>query len=162
MHLLGYFIFNYFHAIIFSMAVTYNYSWEQGSDLVIALVYKAGPEGSAVPVNLTNYSFRMDIVAPNKKVLTVLNDKLINDTDPFTSGNQSDSNYEVTLGNDGSIQITLSRALTLPGGVFYKYLNAQDEINSFKYDMFLRDSTGYQRKVMEGNITLNKSVTMWV
>lgn len=144
------------------MAATYNYEWNQGEDLLIALVYKSGPVGEAVPVDLNLYSFRMDIVAPDGKVLTVANDDAIADADPYTPGNQPDSSpYEVTMDNAGNIRIDLSRALTLPGGTFYKYLNANPAVKTFSYDMFLRDNNGKQKKIMAGTITIERSVTHW-
>lgn len=143
------------------MAATYNYEWNQGEDLLIALVYKSGPVGSAEPVDLNLYSFRMDIVAPDGKVLTVSNDDTISDTDPYTPGAQEDSTYEVTMNNLGEIRIDLSRALTLPGGAFYKYLTANPAVKNFSYDMFLRDNNGKQKKIMAGTITIERSVTHW-
>lgn len=143
------------------MAATYNYEWNQGEDLLIALVYKSGPVGSAEPVDLNLYSFRMDIVAPNGKVLSVVNDDTIPDADPYEAGAQEDAAYEVTMNNLGEIRIDLSRALTLPGGAFYKYLNANPAVKTFSYDMFLRDNNGKQKKIMAGTITIERSVTHW-
>jgi hypothetical protein len=143
------------------MAATYNYEWNQGEDFLIALVYKSGPVGSAEPVDLNLYSFRMDIVAPNGKVLSVVNDETIADTDPYVAGAQEDATYEVTMNNLGEIRIDLSRALTLPGGAFYKYLNANPSVKTFSYDMFLRDNNGKQKKIMAGTITIERSVTHW-
>lgn len=143
------------------MAVTHNYAWNQGEDFLISLVYKSGPTGSAEPVDLTQYSFRMDIVAPDGKVLSVLNDKAIADTDPYTDGAQADDTFEVVLGADGEIRVELSRALTLPGGAFYKYITANPVVKVFSYDMFLRDYDNNQKKVMAGTITIERSVTHW-
>lgn len=145
------------------MAASIDYEWEQGDDLTITLTYKAGPAGATVPVDLTTYKFRMDIVAPDGKVLTVLNDEAIVDTDPFTAGNQGDSaNFEVTMDAVGGIVITLSRLNTLPGGVLYNYITANPKQSTFSYDMFLRNAANKQTKILEGSITINKSVTMWV
>lgn len=144
------------------MAASVNYEWEQGDDLTIALVYKAGPEGATVPVDLTTYKFRMDVVAPDGKVLTVLNDEAITDTDPFTAGSQADNTFEVTMDAVGGIVITLSRANTLPGGVFWQYITAASNQRVFSYDMFLRNAANKQTKILQGTITINKSVTMWV
>lgn len=144
------------------MAATYNYEWNQGEDLLIALVYKSGPIGESTPVDLTLYSFRMDIVAPDGKVLTIANDDNIVDSDPYTVGDQDDSVYEVTMDNAGEIRIDLSRSLTLPGGAFYKYISANPSIRTFSYDMFLRDFNGKQKKIMGGTITIERSVTHWL
>ena len=146
------------------MTATQDYSWEQGEDLAINLVYKSGPPGEATPVDLTSYSFRMDIVAPNGKTLTVLNDETITDTDPYTPGSQADSTpYEVTMTAIGEIIINLARSLTLPPtGALFPYINANPATTSFSYDMFLRDATGKQTKILKGNITVSKSVTLWL
>lgn len=147
------------------MATTYNYEWNQGEDLLIALVYKSGPVGSSEPVDLNLYSFRMDIVGPDGAVLTVANDKEISDVDPYVTGDQTDTSpYEVNLNAGdviGSIRIDLSRGLTLPGGPFYKYINANPPVRVFSYDMFLRDNNGKQKKLMQGTITIERSVTHW-
>lgn len=144
------------------MAAVHNFELEQGEDLVIAFVYKTGPEGESVPVNLTSYDFRMDIVAPDGKVLTVLNEEAIEDTDPYVVGAQPDNGFEVTLGATGEVRITLSRALTLPGGVMFKYINANPSVRVFTYDMFLRDNMDMQKKIMGGTITVQGSVTHWL
>ena len=144
------------------MAATKNFEWNQGEDFLIALVYKSGPVGAAVPVDLNLYSFRMDIVAPDGKVLTVINDDIIADTDPYEEGAQEDTSYEVTMSDEGEIRIDLSRALTLPGGAFYKYIAASPPVRTFSYDMFLRDNNGKQKKIMAGTITIERSVTHWV
>lgn len=144
------------------MDSTYDYEWEQGDDLTISLVYKAGPAGATVPVDLTAYKFRMDIVAPDGKVMSVLNDEAIADVDPFTAGALADLTYEVVMDALGNIIITLSRTITLPDGALYPYITANPNQNVFAYDMFLRDGTGKQTKILEGDISINKSVTMWV
>lgn len=151
------------------MAATYNYEWNQGEDLLISLVYKSGPVGSAEPVDLNLYSFRMDIVAPDGKVLTVANDQAITDTNMHDSVVTADNEFEVTLnapdklGNPviGSIMVELSRSLTLPGGAFYKYLTANPAVKAFSYDMFLRDNKDKQKKILAGTITIERSVTHW-
>jgi hypothetical protein len=144
------------------MAASVDYEWDQGADLTINLVYKAGPEGATVAVDLTAYKFRMDIIAPDGKVLTVLNDEALTDTDPFIAGSQADSTFEVTMTALGGIVITLSRALTLPGGAFFQYINANPSKNEFSYDMFLRNASNVQTKILEGTISINKSLTLWV
>lgn len=128
----------------------------------MALVYKAGPVGSAVPVDLSAYAFRMDIVAADGSVLVVANDEAIADTDPFAAGAQADNQYEVTMNSVGEIQVTLNRSLTLPGGKFYKYLSAQTPVSTFSYDMMLRDTfANFQTKILEGTIVISESVTLW-
>ena len=144
------------------MAASMDYEWEQGDDLTISLVYKAGPEGATVPVDLTGYKFRMDIVAADGSVVSVLNDEAITDTDPFITGAQADNTFEVTMDAVGGIVITLTRAMTLPGGALFKYITANPKQNIFTYDMFLRSGANKQTKILEGTITINKSVTMWL
>lgn len=144
------------------MAASIDYTWEQGDDLTISLVYKTGPEGATVPVDLTGYKFRMDIVAPDGKVVSVLNDEAIADTDPYIAGAQADNSFEVTMDASGNIVISLSRAMTLPGGSLYDYITANPQQNVFAYDMFLRNGSNKQTKILEGSISINKSVTMWV
>lgn len=144
------------------MAVTYDFNWAQGEDKILALTYKSGPVGESAPVDLGNHKLRMDIVAPNGKVLTVANDEEIADHDPYKAGDQPDNSYEVILTGTGGITINLSRALTLPGGPFHPYLSANPPVRTFAYDMFLRDASGYQKKIMQGTITVERSVTHWL
>lgn len=141
------------------MVAEQDYEWHQGEDFTINLVYKSGPLNAETPVDLTSYSFRMDIVGYNGRVLYIVNDKNIIDTDPNQAGNQGDMVFEATLGSAGQIDINLPRNLTLPGGVFYNYINTGK--NTFTYDMFLRDASNKQRKIMSGNIKVDKSVTLW-
>src|SRR6478609_1106893 len=143
------------------MAAQQDFTWHQGEDFPISLIYKLGPAGSEVPVDLTSYSLRMDVAADDGSILTILNDENIADTDPYTVGNQGDTTDEVTMGADGSIQILLGRALTLPGGPFVKYLAANPSRNTFSYDVFLRNPAGKQTKILFGTLTLIKSVTKW-
>lgn len=144
------------------MAEPYNLAWDEGSDLLVSITYKSGPEGAEVPVDLSLYKMRMDISGPDGKILTVLNDEAITDIDPFTTGAQGDTNYEVTLGVAGQISITLSRNLTLPGGSIYRYTSANPSTTNFNYDIFLRDSSDKQKKIVYGTITVVKSVTKWL
>ena len=144
------------------MADKFDFEWNQGEDYTLSLIYKSGPTGSEIPVDLTLYSLRMDIIGPDGKILSILNDEQILDTDPNTAGNQTDTvPYEVTMGNAGQITIVLARALTLVGGPFYRYINSNPSSLVFSYDIFLRDSTNKQRKIMYGDITVVKSVTKW-
>lgn len=144
------------------MAATYDFNWAQGEDKILAFTYKSGPVGEATPVDLGNHKLRMDIVAPNGKVMTVANDETITDADPYTTGDQPDNAYEVILGATGEISINLSRGLTLPGGPFHPYISANPAIRTFAYDIFLRDASGHQKKIMQGTITIERSVTHWL
>lgn len=144
------------------MAVTYDFPWAQGEDKTLQLTYKAGPVGASTPVDLGNYKLRMDIVGPDGVVLAVNNDEAIADTDPYTAGAQADNAFEVILNSTGEITVNLSRALTLPGGPFYKYISANPPVRTFAYDMFLRDAFSKQVKVVQGTITIERSVTHWL
>ena len=144
------------------MAVTYDFNWAQGEDKILSMVYKSGPVGESEPVDLGNHKLRMDIVAADSRVLVVANDESIADADPYTLGAQPDTDYEVTLSGTGQIQIELSRALTLPGGALYKYITANPPIRVFSYDIFLRDAFEKQKKIMQGTITIERSVTHWL
>jgi len=144
------------------MAVTYDFSWAQGEDKAISMVYKTGPVGASAPLDLSNHKLRMDIVGPDGVVLVVANDEAIADTDPYTAGNQADNAFEVVLTGAGEITINLSRVLTLPGGAFYKYISANPPVRTFSYDVFLRDAFEKQIKIMQGTITIERSVTHWL
>ena len=43
---------------------THAYQWEQGTDLVLKLIYRTGPDANSMtPVDLTGYDVRRDIRA---------------------------------------------------------------------------------------------------
>lgn len=143
------------------MAATYDYTWDQGEDLTILMLYKTGLPGSETPVNLTGYSLRMDIVTPDGAWRYTFNSATIADIDPTTAGNQPDSTIESTLGSDGSISITIPRSLTLPGGAIYADISANPPLLNFRYDVFLRAPDAKQKKILKGQITVEKSYTLW-
>jgi hypothetical protein len=140
------------------------YQWEQGTDLVLKLVYRTGPNAqSMTPVDLTGYAVRMDMKATNsagERVWT-FNSSDIDDVDPITPGDQPDSTQEIILGVDGTISITVPRALTLPGGSVYEKMNDSPPVTVFAYDIILRDVAGKQSKILSGTISINASVTLW-
>lgn len=141
------------------MAATFNYTWEQGEDLVLQLVYKEGPVGTPVPVDLTGYSLRMDMRKVNPeglRVWTFNSDDIPAEPEADEIG---EGDNEITLDSDGSIEIVVSRLLTLPGGSIYAEL--QTGITQFVYDMFLRNPQNRQKKILTGVITVNKSITLW-
>lgn len=135
---------------------TYNYTWGQGEDLTISLVYKAGPDGAEVPVNLTGYSLRMDICDDTGRLYTFNSADI---PDPVVDETGATDN-EAVLGTDGSINITVPRALSLPGGAVYDAVEAEN--NVFSYDIFLRDASNKQKKILRGQITVEASYTLWV
>lgn len=132
---------------------TYAYVWEQGADLVMQMVYKTGADvGSATPVDLTGYNVRMDISDGTTRVYS-FNSVALTDVTP------TDSTLEATLDSSGNINITVPRSLTLTGGAVYTAMNAGKTV--FFYDVFLRDPSGKQKKILSGQITVNKSYTLW-
>lgn len=129
---------------------TYNWTWQQGEDLLMDFVYKEGPVGAEVPVDLTGYALRMDIVSNKTLIFTFNSD----DEDTETSD-------EVTLGADGNISIVVDRDLTLPGGAVFDLLAAATPVSVFPYDVFLRNPAGRQQKILKGTITVETSYTLW-
>jgi hypothetical protein len=143
------------------MAGIHNYTWAQGEDLVMSLVYKSGPLGEEAPVDLTGYSLRMDIALTDGTRVYTFNSDAIADVDPETVGDTPDTNLEVTLGAAGEINITVPRSVTLPGGGAYPYLDAEPPVLIYNYDIFLRDTVDKQKKILQGQISIEKSVTLW-
>lgn len=142
------------------MAAVHNYTWAQGEDLVLSMLYKQGPVGAEVPVDLTGYKLRMDIVSAGTRRFT-FNSEAIPDVDPIAAGDQPDAATEAVLGADGSINITIPRTLTLPGGELWDDINSPTPVLTFDYDVFLRDPSNKQKKILKGQITVEKSVTLW-
>jgi hypothetical protein len=142
------------------MAVgTYNYTWEQGSDLPVQIIYKEGDP--AVAVDLTadppGYAVRMDIrvATVSGALVYTFNSVDIEEIEP------DDLTQEVTLGAAGEINIQVPRSLTLLGGTVYDQILLGQ--NVFFYDIFLRKVTpDTQIKLLQGTITVNKSATLWL
>ena len=131
---------------------TYNFTWTQGEDLSRSFIYKVGESSAtAVPVDLTGYSLRMDVVkqGATARIYTLNSEAL---TDPL------DETTEVVLGAEGEIDITISRAVTLQGGELFDALSSG---TAFAYDIFLRDPSGKQKKILAGTITVDTSITLW-
>ena len=78
-------------------------------------------------------------------------------TTPIDETGNTDN--EATLGADGSIYILVPRALSLINGAIYTKI--QTGIFDFKYDIFLRNSVGKQKKILRGTVTIKPSVTLW-
>lgn len=140
------------------MVAVNNVEWEQGEDFTMHLVYKENDQ----TVDLTGYQVRMDI-APEKTpgVVLTLNSHDVDATD--AEGNPLDTegphDNEITLDEEGNINIFISRYVTLPGGVLG---NRLPTTNVFVYDLFIRElSSNRQKKLAKGTITVNKSVTLW-
>lgn len=133
---------------------TYNYLWPQGEDLVISFRYSEGPDGSEVPVDLTGYTVRMDIMnsANGNLVYT------------FNTAEQTDPD-EITVTNDGWVNIVVPRALTLPpSGAIYTLMGGGNPVLVYNYDIFLRKpigAGGTQKKLFRGTVTIEPSYTLW-
>lgn len=142
--------------------------WVQGQDLDLNLVYKEGESDTfTTPVDLSNgYSVRMDIVDGNGKRLYTFNSEEIEDVDPIVSGEQIDDTTEAVLGNGAggqpNISISVSRALTLPGGPLYSSIIGKPPVLTFYSDVFLRNTlANKQWKIVTITVTLEKSYTLW-
>jgi len=151
------------------MAQTANFTWGQGEDLSIQLIYKEGPVGSETVVDLSSgYELRMDIVIPTtgERVYT-FNTAALADVDPILVGNQPDAVVEGALssgsGGTPNINISVPRSLTLPGGSVYAEMTAVPPVMAFNYDIFLRNTvSNKQVKILTGVVTIEVSSTLWV
>lgn len=145
-----------------------NFTWAQGEDLVIELIYKEGPTAeTAVAVDLsTNYALRMDIVVPTtKERVYTFNTAAIADVDPG-AGTVPDDTLEGTLSSGAAgtpnITIRVPRSLTLPGGALHTLMTATPATTVFNYDIFLRNtSVDTQAKILKGQVTTEESYTIW-
>jgi hypothetical protein len=151
------------------MAQVKNLTWDQGADLVVRMNYKEGADvDTATIVDLsTGYEVRMDIVDASGAIIYTFNSSALTDADPITSGAQPDSVIEGTLTNGsgglGNIQISIPRALTLPGGAVYAKLVDVSPVTVFDYDIFLRNTgTDTQIKILKGTVTIDGSKTLWL
>lgn len=124
----------------------------------MSLIYKEGPTGSEVPVDLTGYSLRMDVVQSGvgTRVFTFNSD----DIDDPAADNVGPADNEAVLGSDGTITIVVPRSLTLTGGAVANLFNASDSL-VLNYDIFLRNPAGLQSKILRGNVTVERSYTKW-
>ena len=123
-----------------------NFTWPQGEDMVVELRYREGKTASqALPVNLAGgYTARMSIVNPSAP-----------DTILKTLSTEPDGGITLLSGTSGpNIVVRLDRSLTLSGPLVPPV--------SYVYDFFLRNSAGEQVKILEGAITVRRSVTQWL
>lgn len=139
------------------MAVaTYNWTWQQGADLVMSLIYKEGPAGSETPVNLTGYSVRMDLVHSGTRIYTFNSDDI-----PVVGVDETGAaDNEAVLGTDGTINIVVPRDITLPGGEVHAVL-APTGNTVLNYDIFLRNPSDKQAKILKGTVVVEPSYTLW-
>lgn len=138
---------------------THDYEWPQGADLDMNFIYMSGPDGNESPVNLTGYKLRMDIRSVDisgARVYTFNSDDIAGDVQVDVTG---PSDNEAVLGADGSINITVPRSLTLPGGPIYTVMASGTTV--FAYDIFLRAPNNKQTPILAGTITVVKSTTLW-
>lgn len=126
---------------------TYNFIWQQGEDGEISMIYKV----NGVAVNLTGYNLRMDVKAPaNGTILFTFNT-----TDADTGGEET-SGDEAALTSAGEIHVLVPRTASLTSGQLFGYLDT-----ALNYDIFLRDASSKQKKILKGTITIEKSTTLW-
>jgi hypothetical protein len=137
-----------------------DYQWDQGADLIISLTYQEGPQGEEAPVDLSKgYAVRMDIapISGNTIGTRVFSFNSLDFEGELDQPGPDDN--EVTLGPAGEIVIKVPRSLTLPGGPVGDALPKQTK---YVYDVFLRNTTSNtQKKILSGNITVVRSVTLW-
>jgi len=129
-----------------------SFKWPQGEDLKIQLVYKEGDSATkAAAVSLgSGYAVRMDLVVPRTTV-------------PLHSINSDTDAEAVLTSGSPNISIHLPRSLTLPGGVLHSKMTATPPVNSFAYELFLRNKiTDTQIKILMGTITVEASTTLWL
>lgn len=143
------------------MVAVQNWTWQEGEDLVMSMVYNEGPEGAEVPVNLTGYKLRMDVAntTDGTRVFTFNSDDIAGDPLVDSVG---PADNEATLGTDGSINIVVPRSLTLPGGAVAALYVGSDTALLLNYDVFLRNPAGLQSKILRGTITVERSYTLWL
>lgn len=112
--------------------------------MFISLRYKEGPSLSrALPVDLANgYSARMSLANPNTPQT------------PLLTLTSEDGDILLFSGIDEpNIRVRLDKDLTLDGTL---------AIGPYAYDLFIRNSSGDQIKVVEGTIHIKRSITQWL
>ena len=127
---------------------THDLVWQQGEDGEIHMVYSF----NGTPVDLTGYSLRMDVRNAAGTALYIFNSDDV--ADPLDSVGAADN--EAVLGSDGTINILVPRTASLNSGPFVPFIG-----QPLNYDIFLRDTTDKQRKILKGTITFEESQTLW-
>jgi hypothetical protein len=126
---------------------TQDLVWQQGEDGEIDMVYKI----NGTPVDLTGYLVRMDVTAQGSStVLFTFN------SETADTGGETESGDEATVNDQGEIYIVVPRSASLSGGQLFNYLDT-----ALDYDVFLRNTSNKQKKILKGTITIQKSVTLW-
>lgn len=131
----------------------HDFVWQQGEDGVVRAVYKQ----NGLPVNLTGYKVRMDVRSTTGALVYVFNSDDIVEN-PVVEGVDETgvADNEAVLGTDGSITISIPRAASLGSGPFVSTLG-----EAMNYDVFLRDTSNKQRKILKGTIVFEPSATRW-
>jgi hypothetical protein len=124
----------------------YDFRWQQGEDGEIYIIYKFGLPPA--PIDLTGYSLRMDIKAAG----TVGPVYTVNSAD-----DDAETEDEVTLGEDGLIEILVPRVASLPGGPLANKIE-----QTLTFDIFLRNPENRQKKILTGTVYFDPSNTLWV
>lgn len=134
------------------MTGVYNYTWAQGEDLKISLIYsQTDANGVNTPVDLSGYSLKMQIGLPN------------NPTPVYTVDSTVSASGTVSMDSSGHINITIPRTVLLSGGDLYDDVSGLSGKTNFIYDIFIKSggSSPTYKKVLKGHITIDKSVTLW-
>lgn len=120
----------------------YDITLEQGATFDLPLRYRA-PSGNAV--NLTGYSARMQVrEAPASPVVVEFNSDLTANGFILMSGSASDRED----GENGNLRVFMTAANT-----------AALPRTSARYDLELRDSSGYVIRLIEGQFRVEPEIT---
>ena len=120
----------------------YDITLEQGATFDLPLRYRA-PSGNAV--NLTGYSARMQVrEAPASAVIVEFNSALTANGFILMSGSASDRED----GENGNLRVFMTAANT-----------AALPRTSARYDLELRDSSGYVIRLIEGQFRVEPEIT---
>ena len=136
---------------------TYDIVWQEGEDGNINIIYRQ----NGTPVNLTGYKLRMDVraapVAPatvGAILYTFNSDDIVEIPSVDVTGN---ADNEAVLNSSGEINVVVPRATSLGTGPFATHIG-----EALSYDIFLRDTSNKQRKILKGTIILEPSTTKWI
>lgn len=126
-------------------------AWEQGEDQIVLLNYT--DEG--VVLNAETHAVRMDI-AP------ILEGGKIGDPVIVLNSDDEEGEVEVTFGSeesDNEISIRIPRSATIGPDA----PKMEKKVAMYVYDVFLRNrDNDRQRKILQGKIAMNRSVTHWL
>lgn len=102
----------------------------------------------------------MDIAKSTRgrPIISVVDNLTLNS--PGADDPASEGTDEITFSEGGLIRIAVSREKTLTGEIAEALTNATAAV--YVYDLFVRNPEGYQKKIMEGEITVKRSITKWL